>query len=129
DVTFIDRALARVFETINVDPARLAIGGFSDGATYGLSLGVINGDLFPRVVAFSPGFLVDGGGSHGRPEFFVSHGRSDQILPIEQTSLLIVPELRKRGYEVSFHEFDGRHEVPPAIAVEAMKWIASAPAR
>jgi phospholipase/carboxylesterase len=60
DVEFLNRALERVFEIVNVDPARLTIGGFSDGATYALSLGLINGDLFPRVAAFSAGFVVDG---------------------------------------------------------------------
>ena len=60
DVRFIDRVLAAAFAKVAVDPARLAIGGFSDGATYALSLGLINGDLFRRVVAFSPGFIVDG---------------------------------------------------------------------
>jgi hypothetical protein len=27
------------------------------------------------------------------------------------------------GYDVTFKEFDGRHELPPDIAVEAMKWV------
>src|SRR6266851_964021 len=60
DVTFLNRALERVFETVSVDPERIAVGGFSDGASYALSLGLINGDLFSRVVAFSPGFIVNG---------------------------------------------------------------------
>ena len=60
DVTFVNRGLERVFDTVAVDPARIAVGGFSDGATYALSLGLINGDLFRRVVAFSPGFLIEG---------------------------------------------------------------------
>jgi phospholipase/carboxylesterase len=123
DVTFIDRALGRVFETVSVDPARVAIGGFSDGATYAISLGLINGDLFPRVIAFSPGFVV-GGAAHGAPQFFVSHGRSDPILPIDRCSRIIVPGLRRRGYVVTFHEFDGGHEVPEVIARDAMQWIA-----
>src|SRR5260221_14276362 len=66
DVAFIDRALARVFDTVSVDPARIAVGGFSDGASYALSLGLVNGDLFRRVVAFSPGFIV-AGPPQGRP--------------------------------------------------------------
>ena len=66
DVTFLDRALERVFATVAVDPMRIAIAGFSDGATYALSLGLINGDLFPRIVAFSPGFVV-AGEAHGPP--------------------------------------------------------------
>jgi phospholipase/carboxylesterase len=122
DVAFIDRALARVFETVPVDPARVAVGGFSDGASYALSLGLINGDLFQQVVAFSPGFLVSGA-RIGQPRIFISHGTADPILPIDQTSRLIVPGLRNRGYEVTFREFDGGHDVPEAIAKEGLTWI------
>jgi predicted esterase len=122
DVAFIDRALARVFERVPIDPERVAVGGFSDGATYALSLGLVNGDLFRRVVAFSPGFIV-GGTPHGKPRFFVSHGKADQILPIDQCSRVIVPQLQRRGYEVTFKEFDGGHQVPPDIALEALRWI------
>jgi phospholipase/carboxylesterase len=102
---------------------RITLGGFSDGATYALSLGLRNGDLFPRVVAFSPGFIVEGP-PHGTPRFFVSHGTADTILPIDSCSRRIVPALRQRGYDVTFREFDGGHEVPESIAREAMNWIA-----
>jgi len=124
DVPFLNRALERVFQIVDVDPARLTVGGFSDGATYALSLGLINGDLFKRIVAFSPGFVVDGP-SHGKPRVFVSHGTEDPILPIDQCSRVIVPALKRRGYDVTFREFSGRHEVPAAIATEAMSWIAA----
>ena len=124
DVAFINRALERVFQTVAVDPARVAVGGFSDGATYALSLGLINGDLFRRVVAFSPGFVVEGG-AHGQPRFFVSHGTADDILPIDRCSRRIVPALRQRGYDVTFREFDGGHEMPPIIASEGMAWLAA----
>ena len=66
DVVFLNKALDYVFERVNVDPARLAIGGFSDGASYGLSLGLVNGDLFPRVVACSPGFIIQAPSHGGR---------------------------------------------------------------
>jgi predicted esterase len=124
DVAYINRALERVFQIVAVDPARLAVGGFSDGATYALSLGLINGDLFRRVIAFSPGFVVEGG-THGQPRFFVSHGTADDILPIDRCSRRIVPALRQRGYDVTFREFDGGHEMPPAIATEGMAWLAA----
>jgi phospholipase/carboxylesterase len=124
DVVFLGRALDRVFGMVAVDPARVTVGGFSDGATYALSLGLINGDVFPRVVAFSPGFVVDGA-PHGKSRFFISHGTSDPILPIDQCSRQIVPALKRRGYDVTFREFSGGHEVPPTIATEAMAWIKS----
>jgi phospholipase/carboxylesterase len=123
DVAFLNRALDRVFEIVAVDPARIAVGGFSDGATYAVSLGLINGDLFPRVVAFSPGFVVDGT-PHGKPRLFISHGVADQILPIDRCSRPIVAGLQKRGYDVTFREFDGGHEVPADIARDAMRWVA-----
>jgi phospholipase/carboxylesterase len=123
DVVFLNKALEHVFERVNVDPARLAIGGFSDGGSYGLSLGLVNGDLFPRVVACSPGFIIQAP-SHGRPHLFFSHGTSDQVLPIDQCSRVMVPRLRSMGYDVTFKEFDGRHELPPPIAEEALRWMA-----
>ena len=123
DVTFVNRALERVFETVEIDRMRVSVGGFSDGATYALSLGLINGDLFRRVVAFSPGFVIEGT-PHGQPRFFISHGTADPILPIDSCSRLIVSKLKKRGYDVTFREFDGEHEVPAEIAREGMKWVA-----
>jgi phospholipase/carboxylesterase len=124
DVVFLDRVLEHVFQRVNVDPARLAIGGFSDGASYGLSLGLANGDVFPHVVACSPGFIMQAP-AHGKPHLFFSHGTADQILPIDQCSRVMVPRLRAMGYDVVFREFEGRHELPPAIAREALQSIAA----
>lgn len=123
DVTFMNRALQRTFEMVPIDPARITVGGFSDGATYALSLGLINGDLFRRVLAFSPGFVVEGP-LHGRPRIFVSHGTADPILPIDRCSRVIVPGLKRSGYDVTFREFEGGHTVPPEIAADGMRWAA-----
>jgi predicted esterase len=123
DVAFLDRALAKVFAVVPIDKKRVAIGGFSDGASYAISLGLQNGDLFTHVVAFSPGFFV-GKQRRGAPIFYVSHGKRDDILPIESTSRRIVPALEEAGYSVRFKEFDGPHTVPAPIAREAFEWIA-----
>lgn len=122
DVAYIDRALEQTFSRYHIDPARLAIGGFSDGASYALSLGVTNGDLFTHVVAFSPGFMAPAS-EHGSPALFISHGTRDAVLPIEACSRKIVPRVRRAGYRVRYREFDGAHTVPAEIAVEAMDWF------
>jgi len=122
DVAFLNRALDHVFSRLSVDPARVAVGGFSDGASYAISLGLANGDLFPRVIACSPGFVIPTA-PHGRPRVFVSHGLSDQILPIDRCSRIIVPRLRSMGYDVTFREFEGRHEMPAAVVSEALQWV------
>ena len=127
DVTFLNRALENVFSRVAVDPARIALGGFSDGGSYALSLGLTNGDLFTRIVAFSPGFAAPSD-LHGTPPIFVSHGTGDTILPIDATSRQIVPQLTDMGYGVRYREFNGGHSIPTAIAREGMEWLAgSAP--
>jgi phospholipase/carboxylesterase len=123
DVAFIDRALAHVFEHYAVDTTRLAIGGFSDGATYALSLGITNGDLFTHVIAFSPGFMVPST-QRGEPRLFVSHGTKDQVLSVDASSRRIVRRVRDGGYDVTYREFEGGHAVPPSIAREALTWLA-----
>ena len=121
DVAFINRALEHAFEMLDVDPRRISIGGFSDGASYAITLGLINGDLFSRVVAWSPGFYVDDE-AHGKPRFFVSHGRADEILPIDRCSRVLVPRLQKRGYAVTYSEFDGGHAMPPDVIREGLQF-------
>jgi phospholipase/carboxylesterase len=115
DRDFIDRALTAAWSRIQVDPKRVGVVGFSDGATYALALGRANGDLFSGVAAFSPGFLIPVQ-AVGRTPVFISHGTHDHILPIDSCSRRIVPELRRLGYAVNYREFDGDHTVPRDMA-------------
>ena len=122
DVAFIDRALVHVFTNYAIDATHLAIEGFSDGATYALSLGLTNGDLFTHVIAFSPGFIASS--KHvGSPAIYISHGKSDPVLPIDRCSRRIVPQLQNSGYNVHYHEFIGFHTVPTSIAQESLSWF------
>jgi phospholipase/carboxylesterase len=122
DVATVDRALARSFARLDVDRSRLAIAGFSDGASYALSLGLANDDLFTHVIAFSPGFAAPGS-RRGRPRLFVTHGLHDDVLPISATSRRILRDLRGDGYDVRYREFDGGHTVPGELAQEAVRWL------
>ena len=122
DVAFIERALAHTFARYGVDAGHLAIGGFSDGASYALSLGLINGNLFSHIIAFSPGFMAPGE-RRGQPRIFVSHGVHDTVLPIDRCGRRVVHQLRAVHYDVDYHEFDGPHTVPPEIASGAVRWL------
>ena len=122
DVARLDAALARVLAAWPVDPARLAIAGFSDGASYALSLAVMNGSLFTHGLAFSPGFVAPLR-FEGRPHLFVSHGTADEVLPIESCSRRLVPRLRRAGYPGRYLEFAGGHEVPEAVARAALEFL------
>ena len=122
DIAAIDRALEQTFSLCAVDPARVAVGGYSDGASYALSLGIANGDLFTHVLAFSPGFVAPTR-QEGSPRIFVSHGTRDGWLPIDRCSRRIVSQLERAGYEVRYREFEGGHVVPPEIGREAADWF------
>jgi phospholipase/carboxylesterase len=122
DIAFIDAALQQVFDRYAVDPGHIAAEGFSDGASYAISIGIANGDLFTHVLAFSPGFAAPPGQA-GDPRFFVSHGTRDPVLPIDHCSRLLVPALRRAGYDVRYEEFDGPHTTPPEIARAAVSWF------
>ena len=125
DVQFIDRALDHVFERCPIDAARIALVGFSDGASYALSLGIANGDLFTHLVAFSPGFAAPQT-QVGQPRVFVTHGTRDAVLPIDRCSRRLVPVLRAGGLDLVYEEFDGGHSVPRELARRAVRWMIEA---
>ncbi|HEY0159922.1 MAG TPA: alpha/beta hydrolase-fold protein [Thermoanaerobaculia bacterium] len=124
DVKFIDEALRQTFRRYPVDRKRIAIGGFSDGGSYALSLGLMNGDLFTHVIAFSPGFMRLRS-TTGHPQVFLAHGTSDDVLPIDQCGRPLARALGEAGYDLEYIEFEGEHVVVDRIAREAfMEWFA-----
>jgi predicted esterase len=122
DLESVNLALAEAYERCTIDRRRIAVGGFSDGATYALTLGVSNGDLFPAVIAFSPGGIV-AGEQRGVPRFFVSHGTRDSVLPIATAGDAVVRKLRQAGYPVTYRRFRGDHEVSTATSKAAVRWF------
>ncbi|HYN96955.1 MAG TPA: hypothetical protein VES42_24195, partial [Pilimelia sp.] len=124
DVARIQRAMDQIAAAVPMAGPPPAIGGFSDGASYALSLGLANGDVFAAVLAFSPGFVAPAP-PVGDPECFVSHGRADTVLPVDRCSRRIVPALRRAGYHVRYDEFDGGHEVPGVVVADALDWLAA----
>jgi phospholipase/carboxylesterase len=122
DVSFLDRALKKTFADYAIRPTQVAIGGFSDGASYALSLGLINGDLFTHLIGFSPGFIAPAS-LHGAPLLFISHGTADRVLPIDRCSRRLVPQLRRAGYQITYREFDGAHSIPFEIERDAVEWF------
>jgi phospholipase/carboxylesterase len=122
DEEFIGAALRYVLERFSIDPRRIALAGVSDGASYALSLGIGNGDIFSHLIAFSAAFVLPAR-ARGKPRIFISHGTEDQVMPIDATGRDIVRRLRALGYEVTYREFTGGHTVPPEISREAFEWF------
>jgi len=122
DLESVNLALAEAYERCRIDRSRIAVGGFSDGATYALTLGISNGELFTAIMALSPGGIV-GGQQAGVPRVFVSHGTLDGVLPIARAGDAVVGQLRDAGYPVTYRRFVGGHEASTETSAAAVRWF------
>ncbi len=122
DLPYLNLALSRTFAQCRIDPARVAMAGFSDGASAALSLGLANGDFTRAVIAFSPGFLDDRY-FRGAPRVFVSHGNLDPVLSFAATRDVIVPYLQDRQLDVEWAPFQGGHSIPAQVGTQAFAWL------
>ena len=122
DVAFLNNALLFVFDRVRIDPTRIAIGGFSDGASEALGIGIANAGLFRRIVAFSPGVLF-APFSRGEPGVFLAHGTRDTVVPFANSRDRVVPILRANGMPVTFYPFDGDHVLLPEVIGASFIWL------
>jgi phospholipase/carboxylesterase len=121
DVASLDTVLGDVLVRYSV--SRLAFAGFSDGASYALTLALANGDLVEHVLGFSPGYYRSLP-ALGKPRIWVSHGRDDPVLPVELCGRKVVTQLRQQRYDVQYTEFDGGHVVTSELALTAAQsWL------
>lgn len=118
DAQFVDRALQAVFDRFTVDPRHIAAAGFSDGGTYCLSLGLVNGDFFSDLLAFSP-IKYNAPTSTGRPRIFFCNGNRDPGAVFTNTTSM-ARQLKADGYDVDLYEFDGGHWMDETGVKKAM---------
>jgi len=121
-LAFLDRAMLWTMQRYQVDEHAMTIAGFSDGASYALSVGLMNGRLFSDIVAFSPGFMAPLR-RDGDPRIFIAHGKEDAVLSV-QRGQAIAQHLAGEGYQVDYQEFDGAHIVSPPLARAAFNRLA-----
>jgi len=122
DAAFIDAALAATFERFT--PSRIGVLGFSDGASYALSTGMTNGDLFSWVVALTP-IRFAAAVSVGRPHFWISGGRGDRAAPYRNVEDM-AHQLEGFGYSVELHAHRGGHDIDSRDLAEALQGFAAA---
>jgi phospholipase/carboxylesterase len=111
DPAALDQALTTLFGKAPIDPQRVAILGYSDGASYALSVGLANPTLFKAVVALSPGTVWLPPRVDAAQRIFVAHGIRDDKLPFRNVRETIVPGLEKAGLKPQTRFFNGGHEI------------------
>ncbi|MEX2207459.1 MAG: hypothetical protein WEF50_14615 [Myxococcota bacterium] len=132
DLDFLEYAYDLIYRRYPVDAGRQALLGYSDGASYALSVGLSNPHLFRAVMGWAAGFIaldrtfnLDG---DRKPLVLLEYGTHDPLFPFERVAIPMRENLRKAGYTVEFRvDQGGKHWPSPDFLPEALDWFFSEP--
>ena len=132
DLDFLEYAYDLIFRRYPVDAERLALLGYSDGASYALSVGLSNPELFRAVMAWAAGFVAieNEAAAPGtpRPAVLIEYGTHDELFPFEQVAVPMREQLEAFGCAVTFRiDQGGRHWPSGQFQDEALDWFFSEP--
>jgi predicted esterase len=128
DVARIDAVLRELYARVRIDARRSVLLGFSDGASYALSLGLANPQLFASIVALSPGFVTIPAKVAPSQRIFIAHGRRDQVLSFQVARKDIAGLLIANGLKPQFREFDGDHRIDNEALADGLAYALGSPA-
>jgi predicted esterase len=123
DTGRLERALAAALKAADVDKRSVVLVGFSDGASYALSLGIANPGVFRGVIAIAPGFHLEPPAIDPRQRLFVAHSPQDPVLPFERTRDATVGPLKRAGFDVRFRPFGGGHRIDRQVLAEGVDFV------
>ena len=134
DLDFLEWAYDLIYRRYPVDPDRQALIGYSDGASYALSVGLSNPRIFRAVMGWAAGFFVldEACISAGdpKPPVLLEYGTHDQLFPFERVAVPMRERLEQMGYSVNFRvDEGGRHWPSGDFQPEAPDWFFSEPWR
>ena len=132
DLDFLEYAYDLIFRRYPVDSGRLGLVGYSDGASYALSVGLSNPHLFRAVMGWAAGFVAieNEAAAPGvpRPAVLVEYGTHDELFPFEQVAVPMREQLEAFGCNVTFRvDQGGRHWPSSEFQEEALDWFFSEP--
>ena len=125
-------ALAEFLDTVKaaypIDPERIVLLGFSQGAVMSLGAQALRPDSVAGVIALSGYFPIevepDAGKLVGRPAF-VAHGVYDDIIPVDagrRTRDL----LERHGVDLTYREYPMAHQVSAEEMDDVRTWLEAA---
>jgi len=128
DLAFLGWLLGWIEARWPVDPARRALLGYSDGASWALSVGLSNPRLFAAVMCWAAGFVaVDTANvapDDPKPRILLEHGTQDPLFPFERVAMPMREALERAGFDVTFRVDEGGiHWPSPAFQPAALDWF------
>jgi len=128
DLEFLEYAWDLIYRRYPIDPEQQGLIGYSDGASYALSLALSNPGTFEAVMAWAAGFVVldrsslDSAGRKAR--IYLEYGTHDSLFPFEQIAIPMRENLLRAGYDVTFSvDEGGRHMPSGSFQGEALDWF------
>ncbi len=133
DLAFLEYAYDLIYRRYAIDRDRQAIVGYSDGASYGLSLALSNPEIYRAAMCWAAGFLaVDSrhppAEDARKPHLLLEYGTHDELFPFEQVAVPMREQLREMGYPLEFRiDQGGRHWPSGEFQEAALDWFFSEP--
>lgn len=109
-----------------LDPDRIVVSGFSNGANTGAALLLLHPGLVAGAALFAGGAPLQGREPDqvdlSATSVFLGSGVADPITTIDQARLL-GRQLRERGARLTEREHPGGHQLAPDVLAEARSWF------
>ncbi|HTO51846.1 MAG TPA: hypothetical protein VMR50_00555 [Myxococcota bacterium] len=134
DLDFLEYAYDLIYRRYPIDCERQALLGYSDGASYALSVGLSNPQHFRAIMAWAAGFIALEPGfdpnAARKPDLLLEYGTHDPIFPFEHVALPMRANLERAGYSVEWRvDQGGKHWPSPDFLPEALDWFFRLPLR
>ena len=131
DLDFLEYAYDLIYRRYPIDPARQVVVGYSDGASYALSLAISNPGVFDAALCWAAGFVIYDDTAvtpdSVKPRIYLEYGTHDELFGFEQVALPMKESLTRAGYTVEFSTDEGgRHWPSGTFQGEALDWYFAA---
>lgn len=127
DMDFLEYAYDLIYRRYPIDPRQQVLIGYSDGASYALSLALSNPRLFDAALCWAAGFVVCDeailGPQDPKPRIYLEYGTHDELFAFDRVALPMKENLERAGYLVEFSvDQGGRHWPSGSFQAEALDW-------
>ncbi len=132
DLDFLEYAYDLVYRRFPIDPLQQALIGYSDGASYAMSVGLSNSTMFSALIGWAAGFIVLDPESAERfgqaipdpkPRIYLEYGTHDELFDYQTVALPTRDRLQQAGLDVTFSTDEGgRHWPSGSFHTEALDW-------